>query len=63
MPHRAIADFTTAAAAGTAPWWLTLVNYGYQSVMAVGALALLILRIAIAWREWRATRERYSTDE
>ena len=60
MPQRALTDLATVAAASTSPWWLTLVSYGYQAAMAAGAFALLILRIAIAWREWRSKKEQFN---
>ncbi len=56
MPQRAATDIATAAGALTSPWWLEALNHGYQGIMAAGALLLLALRLAVAFREWRRGR-------
>lgn len=54
--QRAVTDIATAAGALTSPWWLDLIHYGYQGTMAAGGALLLGLRLAVAFREWRAKR-------
>ena len=56
MPDRLPTDLATAATALSSPWWLDLIHYGYQGLMASGAAVLLLIRIGIAWREWQAKR-------
>lgn len=51
--QRAVTDIATAAGALSSPWWLDLIHYGYQGSMAAGGAVLLLLRLAVALREWR----------
>lgn len=54
--QRAITDVATAAGALTSPWWLDLIHYGYQGSMAAGGALLLLLRLGVAYREWRGKK-------
>lgn len=49
-------DGLLGVGAVTAPFWVKLVETGFTIGMALGGAVLLALRIAIAWREWRAGR-------
>lgn len=35
------------------PIWLGMIEHGFGVLMAVLGLALLVLRLLIAWREWK----------
>ena len=37
----------------TLPWWLPGLEGWIQAALLLGGLFLLILRILVAWREWR----------
>ena len=54
MHDKLITDAATAGAALSTVWAIQILTASYQIVMALGALALLFLRLAIAYREWRA---------
>jgi uncharacterized membrane protein YgdD (TMEM256/DUF423 family) len=49
-----VIDGTLAAGAISAPAWVEHVTTYGGLVMLIGGLALLILRIVIAWRDYRA---------
>jgi hypothetical protein len=44
---------TAVVAAPTAPWWLEYLNYGGTSVVIACGAGVGILRLMIAWRDWR----------
>ena len=46
-------DATIAAATVSAPWWLAYFDHTTHVVLAIGGIALLALRIAVAWKEWK----------
>lgn len=60
MPHNEIdsvknaIDGTLGVGAVTSPFWINALETGLGLFMLVGGVLLLILRIMIAWREWRA---------
>lgn len=50
---KTIADTGIASAAITSPVWLQMVQTYVGLFMLIGGALLLVLRLAIAWREWR----------
>jgi hypothetical protein len=48
----AIVDLSVGAGALTVPWWITIQS-GLEFSIAVGGAVLVIVRIAIAIREWK----------
>ena len=46
-------DAPIGLAAVTAPLWLNWFEGWMQALLLVGGVVLLMIRIAIAWREWR----------
>ena len=48
-----IQDPVLATAAVTSPWWLTYFEQASSVLMIAGGIALLVLRLAISWREWK----------
>lgn len=57
MPERLPTDVAAAATALSSPWWLDLIQQGYQLGMAVGAAALLAGRLYLLLREIREKRQ------
>jgi hypothetical protein len=57
MSIGSVADkaLVTTAAVGipTAPWWLEYLNYGGAAIVIVCGVGVGILRLLIAWRDWR----------
>lgn len=49
-------DYAIGAAATTSPWWMPYFNDASHVLIVVGGLALLILRLAISWKEYRAKK-------
>lgn len=45
-------DLSVGAGAVTVPWWVDL-TAGLELLIAVGGLALISFRLAMAYREWR----------
>ena len=52
-------DATVGVYAVTSPIWLQMFTTGGQVVMWVGGFILLVLRIRIAWLDWRARKRRH----
>lgn len=46
-------DALIGTLAATTPWWLPHFDSTIHVLLALGGLALLGLRIGIAWKEWR----------
>ena len=46
-------DAAIAAGALSAFWWMPHFDGVVHVLLALGAVALVVLRIGIAWREWR----------
>ena len=40
----------------TSPLWLQYIQTGAGLIAAVGGAVLVIIRLAIAWRDWRSGR-------
>lgn len=52
-------DYTIGTGAVTSPWWVQHVQAAsdlFALLAAIGGVALVAIRIAIAWREWRVKR-------
>jgi len=47
-------DVALAASALSSPVWLSMLQTYVGLFMLLGGALLLVLRLAIAWREWRA---------
>ena len=45
-------DLSVGAGAVTMPWWVQLTS-GLALLIAVGGLALISFRLAMAYKEWR----------
>lgn len=54
---KASIDGTLGTVAVSSPIWLQWLENGLGLFMLVGGAALLVLRLAIAWREWRDGRK------
>lgn len=54
--QKAAADTATATGVLTLPWWVDAMTYGYHGVTAAGALALLVGRLVLLWREIQEKR-------
>ena len=48
-----VQDPVIAAVAITSPWWVAYFEGAYNILMMSGVLALLALRLAISWVEWK----------
>ena len=48
-----VVDATLGGGAVASPWWLVYFNDAANALMIVGGIALLAIRLAISWREWR----------
>lgn len=48
-----VVDTVVATGAVTSPWWLIYFEAGNHIVLMVGGLILLVLRIGVAWREYK----------
>lgn len=51
--NKTITDSIIGTGALSTPFWLESFQYGMTVFMLVGGAVLLVLRIALAWREWR----------
>jgi hypothetical protein len=49
-------DYAIGVAATTAPWWMPYFNDTVHVLLLVGGVLLVILRVGIAWKEWRAKK-------
>ena len=45
-------DLSVGAGAISIPWWIELTS-GLELLIAVGGLALISFRLAMAYKEWR----------
>lgn len=50
-------DAALGSVAATTWWWLPHFDTLVHVALALGGIALLWLRIAIAWKEWRQKRK------
>lgn len=50
---KGILDTIVGGGAVSSPWWMTYLQTGVTVFMLLGGAALLGIRLAIAWREWR----------
>jgi len=56
-PGKQSLDGAIVAVSLASPWWLQALQQGVGLFMLLGGAALLTLRLAIAWREWRQGRK------
>jgi len=49
-------DYAIGTAATTSPWWMPYFNDVSHVFIVSGGAALLVIRLAIAWREWRGKK-------
>lgn len=49
-------DATIGTIAVSTPWWLPHFDSAIHVLLAVGGLVLLVLRIGIAWKDYRAKK-------
>ena len=50
--NKTVVDLSVGAGAITIPWWVQLTS-GMELLIAVGGLALISFRLAMAFKEWR----------
>ena len=50
--NKNVVDLSVGAGAITMPWWIQLTS-GLELLIAVGGLALISFRLAMAFKEWR----------
>ncbi len=50
--NKTVVDLSVGAGAITIPWWVQLTS-GLELLIAVGGLALISFRLAMAIREWK----------
>ena len=50
--NKTVVDLNVGAGAVTMPWWIQLTS-GLELLIAVGGLALISFRLAMAFKEWR----------
>ena len=50
--NKTVVDLSVGAGAVSMPWWVQLTS-GLELLIAVGGLALISFRLAMAYREWR----------
>ena len=50
--NKTVVDLSVGAGAITMPWWIQLTS-GLELLIAVGGLALISLRLAMAFKEWK----------
>ena len=48
-----VIDAALGTSAVASPWWLQHLETTLGLIMLIGGVILLVLRIAIAWRNWR----------
>lgn len=54
-----LTDYTVGGTAATSPWWLEWLHTANEvaaTVAAIGGVVLVLIRIRVAWREWRGGR-------
>lgn len=51
---RSVTDLTAGTAAATMPLWVMYLQGWLTFATAAGGFALVLIRLAIAWREWRS---------
>jgi hypothetical protein len=49
-------DYALGTAAASSPWWLPHFDHTVHVMLGVGGVALVVLRVAIAWREYKAKK-------
>lgn len=49
-------DYAIGSAAAAAPWWLPHFDQTVHILLGAGGVALVALRILIAYREWRSKK-------
>ena len=50
--NKTVVDLSVGAGAITIPWWVQLTS-GMELLIAVGGVALIGFRLAMAYKEWR----------
>ena len=50
--NKTVIDLSVGAGAITIPWWIQLTS-GMELLIAVGGLALISFRLAMAFKEWK----------
>ena len=50
--NKTVVDLSVGAGAITIPWWIQLTS-GLELLIAVGGLALISFRLAMAFKEWK----------
>jgi hypothetical protein len=50
--NKTVVDLSVGAGAITMPWWIQLTS-GLELLIAVGGLALISFRLAMAFKEWK----------
>ena len=50
--NKTVVDLSVGAGAITMPWWVQLTS-GMELLIAVGGVALISFRLAMAFKEWR----------
>ena len=50
--NKTVVDLSVGAGAITLPWWVQLTS-GLELVIAVGGVALISFRLAMAFKEWK----------
>ena len=50
--NKTVVDLSVGAGAVTMPWWVELTS-GLELLIAVGGLALISFRLAMAFKEWK----------
>ena len=50
--NKTVVDLSLGAGAVSMPWWVELTS-GLELLIAVGGLALIGFRLAMAFKEWR----------
>lgn len=54
---KTVLDGAIVSGSVTAPVWIDYVQSGIGLLMGVGGIVLLMLRIGIAWREWKSRND------
>jgi hypothetical protein len=50
--NKTVVDLSVGAGGITVPWWVELTS-GLELLIAVGGLALISFRLAMAFKEWK----------
>ena len=50
--NKTVVDLSVGAGAISIPWWVQLTS-GLELLIAVGGLALISFRLAMAFKEWK----------